>query len=526
MTSCMRGVEMKQNRLRDKFSIFWQNLSVSRKLTLEIVFTALALFISNLMIYAQINSMVGRMDSVYSSNVNINELSEALDNVQDDMYKYLEVRSSDSLSAYYGSEWKYHTLIESLNDIPSDNPIRIFEKNIKNMSNNYLKLTEEAVNQKRSQNVVHYQRAYNKALKYYNFIAGDITELNIQQFKNNSNSYSTLQSALKYLEVISLVILGIVMLTSISIMLLITRNVVNPLSDLANAAKIVGDGNFHVKVSQISSGDEIGIVTRTFNQMVDSLNTYVKQVRESAEKEQEMREYELLMQNHLKEAQLKFLQTQINPHFLFNSLNAGVQLAAIENAEKTSVFLEKMADFFRYNVKKSLEDASIMEEVETVDNYIYILNIRFAGDIKYKHSVDKSLVNYRMPSMILQPIVENAVNHGIRDIEREGEITLAVSEYNDKIKIVISDNGNGMTKEQIDYIMQESIDLSGTNDDKSNNDNSTGVGIKNVISRLKLYYNNEDDLINITSDGLDEGTCVTLLLPKGEESCYVQNTDS
>ena len=83
--------------------------------------------------------------------------------------------------------------------------------------------------------------------------------------------------------------------------------------------------------------------------------------------------------------------------------------------------MKKLADFFRYNVKKGQEDATLGEELEAVDNYIYILNVRFAGDIHFNKDVDESLENVRVPSMILQPVVENAVNHGIRDIEWEGE---------------------------------------------------------------------------------------------------------
>ena len=92
----------------------------------------------------------------------------------------------------------------------------------------------------------------------------------------------------------------------------------------------------------------------------------------------------------------------------------------MEDAEKTSIFVEKMADFFRYNVKKGEEDATLEEELEAVDNYIYILNVRFAGDIHFSKKVECDVENVRVPSMILQPVVENAVNHGIRNIDWEG----------------------------------------------------------------------------------------------------------
>lgn len=514
----------------------WENLPITHKLFLEIALTAAALFASNLLIYAQINRMVVRMDSVYSSNVNLNELSDRLAEVQNYMYKYLEVKDSDSLTAYYKSEQEYRDLLDGLNMKITDNPIQILEKNIRSMSDSYLVITDETVQAKRGLNVEKYKSSYESALRLYQFINDDISVLNGQQFKNNSASYKTLQSALRYLEIISLVILCIVMIISLAVMMMMTRDIVTPLTNLAHTAKLVGQGNFHVKVTPIQSRDELGIVTGTFNQMVDSLDEYVNRIRESAEKEQEMKERELLMANHLKEARLKYLQSQINPHFLFNSLNAGVQLAVMEDAEKTSVFIEKMADFFRYNVKKGSEDATIREEVETVENYIYILNVRFAGDIHYDSQLDEAALDYRIPSMILQPLVENAVNHGIRNIEWQGEIHLKVFDREDRIEIQVEDNGRGMTEEQIKEIMTENH--------MSVSSESTGIGLGNVISRLRLYYGMDygvnrgadqgtgdgvdcdlDPVFRITSNGENQGTAVILTIRKKEAEGHVSDSD-
>ena len=172
--------------------------------------------------------------------------------------------------------------------------------------------------------------------------------------------------------------------------------------------------------------DEVGVVTRSFNQMLESIRQNIEQLKESMERQAQMKERELLMETHLKEAQLKYLQAQINPHFLFNSLNAGAQLAMMGDADNTGIFLEKMADFFRYNVRKMEEDAMLWEEIEAVDNYIYILNVRFAGDITYIKEVDEGIENIRIPSMILQPLVENAVQHGIHDCMETGWISMSI----------------------------------------------------------------------------------------------------
>lgn len=495
----------------------WENLPITRKLFLEITLTAVALFTSNLLIYAQINRMVERMDSVYSSNVNLNELSDCLVDVQNYMYRYLEVKDSDSLTNYYRAEQEYKNLLEGLSVTVSDNPIKILEKNIRYMSENYLLTADETVRAKRGLNVEKYKSSYESCLRLYRFIENEISDLNGKQFKNNSASYQTLRMALKYLEVISLIILVIVMIISLVVIMAMTKDIVNPLTDLAQTAQLVGQGNFHVKVPNVHSKDEFGIVTNTFNQMVDSLDEYMTKVKESAEKEQEMQARELLMQSHLKEAQLKFLQSQINPHFLFNSLNAGVQLAVMEDAEKTSVFIEKMADFFRYNVKKGMQDATIREEVEMVENYIYILNVRFAGDVHYFSEVDKAVENYRIPSMILQPLVENAVSHGIRDIDYQGEIHLIIKDKNSKIEIRVEDNGKGMTPEQISRIYEGGR--------QAENRDSTGIGVGNVISRMRLYYN-IDNIFEIVSCGKNQGTSIILTIPKKEEQEYVSDTGS
>ena len=486
----------------------WNGLTLEKKILFAVTLMILTLFASNIFIYLQINKIASGMDTVYATNVNLSELSEALNSVQEDMRDYVSVKSSDSLENYYRSEQVYQSFLERLNDKPVDLPVKLLEKNIRMMSETYLGITEEAVQAKRGRNVERYKESYDKALRLYKYINTRISELNDQQFKNNSASYETLRSALRYMEVFSSAILIIVMLVGVLVLRILIRDIVTPLTSLARTANLVGQGNFHVKMPDTRSSDEIGIVTRNFNQMVGSLGEYVEKVKESVEKEQALLERELLMENHLKEARLKYLQAQINPHFLFNSLNAGAQLAMMEDAEKTCIFLEKMADFFRYNVKKSLEDATIDDEIEAVENYIYITNVRFAGDIHYSENIDRRVTANKMPSMILQPIVENAVRHGIRDIDWEGKIRLSVEDRGEIIRISVKDNGKGMSPERISEVLAGMA--------REDDSGSTGIGLDNVKSRLELYYQNRD-ILTIISEGENKGTEVILNIPAGKE---------
>lgn len=487
----------------------WKDFSLVSKIVIEVGMIAVLLFAMNMLFYVRINNSMQKMDNVYASNAELTELSQVFEKVQDNMYKYLKVKNSQTLLDYYQNEAKYRNELEKLNEDNINDPVKLLERNIRKMSETYLDCTAETVAAKRGRNVEQYKRKYDDATKLYRYIQSSIDELNNLMFQENSSTYAVLRAVMRYLEISNSVIMIIIVAGGMLLFIQATRNMFVPLSNMAETAQLVGQGNFHVKMHDTDAQDELGTVTKAFNTMVENLDLYMARTKASMEKEQQMMERELLMENHLKEAQLKYLQSQINPHFLFNSLNAGAQLAMMEDAEQTGIFVEKMADFFRYNVKKGQEDATLGEELEAVDNYIYILNVRFAGDIHFSKEVDESLENVRMPSMILQPVVENAVNHGIRDIEWEGKIHLTVTGDADYIRISVKDNGKGMTQEQIEGV------LSGNREHRNEEGDSTGIGMNNVISRLELYYE-ESGLMEINSEGEGKGTEAVIYIPVHE----------
>ena len=137
----------------------WSHLSLEKKILLAVTLMILTLFISNIFIYLQVNKIAGKMDTVYASNVNLSELSEALEHVQKDMGDYVSVKSSDSLESYYKSQQEYQGLLERLNDKTIDKPGKILEKNIRMMSESYLDMTQDAVQAKRGRNVERYREA-------------------------------------------------------------------------------------------------------------------------------------------------------------------------------------------------------------------------------------------------------------------------------------------------------------------------------------------------------------------------------
>lgn len=483
--------------------------SMQTKLSAVMFFVLLFVVGMNLFIFSQINSAVGRIDAVFSSNVTINDLSDMLDQVQDTVYEYLSTKSSQALENYYRYEQDYLKLLDGLNDRNIDSEIKILEKNIGRMSESYLAQTDLTVQAKRGRNVERYKDYYERSEQLYQYINSYIYRLNTLQFRRNSENYKLLLSLIGVLEQAAMGIMIIVFLVGIAVAVLLVRNMVRPLTALSAASHEIAGGNLNIPLLPVVSGDEVGVVTSGFNQMLVGIRENIQKLKDSMEKESRMKERQLSMEAHLKEAQLKFLQAQINPHFLFNSLNAGAQLAMMEDAEQTGIFLERMADFFRYNVRRTGEDATLGEEIESVDNYIYILNVRFAGDITYIKEVDEGIEDVLIPGMILQPLVENAVQHGIHDCMEEGEIRLAVHKEGSLLRITVSDNGAGLSADKIRAI------LAGRTEDDDGR--STGIAIKNVINRLQLYYGREG-LLQITSAGPGLGTQIRIALPLSDET--------
>ena len=287
-----------------------------------------------------------------------------------------------------------------------------------------------------------------------------------------------------------------------------TRNITRPLIQLADAANEIARGNMEVDFPIVETGDEITTVAKACNKMIDSIRVYIQKTKENYERENKLIENELIMKNELKEAQLKYLQAQINPHFLFNSLNAGAQLAMMEGAEKACLFIENMADFFRYNVRKIDKDTTLREELKLVDNYVYILNVRFSGDIHYSKQIDERFLDTVMPSMIIQPLIENAVNHGIREMEGKGRIQVSVYNNDKNVCIKVADNGVGIDPEIADKILR------GESAHSNSERDSAGIGMDNVINRLRRYYNMEHVIdIRRRENG---GTEVILYIQKRE----------
>jgi sensor histidine kinase YesM len=292
----------------------------------------------------------------------------------------------------------------------------------------------------------------------------------------------------------------------------LARTITAPIAGLVHVADQISKGNLDVVPPPILQGDEMGILTKAFRQMLYNLNELMAKNREMAEKDR-----------LVKELEIKALQSQINPHFLFNTLNALSKLALLEGAEKTSDLTVSVSNMMRYNLRKLDMPVTLRDELEHVREYFRIQQARFRDRISYAQEIDESLLDLPIPSLTLQPILENAFVHGIEGLEQGAEIRLSIRRVGAYAVIAVSDNGAGMPEEVRLSLLQFSDGFPAPGQKQGK---STGLGTRNVYRRIQLFYG-EDDLVGIRSNP-GKGTTVTLRIPvtmeRGED--HVSAVDS
>lgn len=465
------------------------------------------IFAASLALYSGTQKKAKQIEQTYTSNSNLMEMQKNLKQMQQAVSVYLNTKDRDSLETYYDCVNQHERLSRNLNDQIVNDENLIMEKNIRNLSEEYLNLLDQAIGAKLGRNIEKYEKSFLAASKIYQYLDAGIYGLNNLQFHSNSTHYQSLMESLEYSESVNIVILMTIGITSVLLLELLTSRFTRPLKQLAITARKVGSGDLEVQIEEPGTKDEVGIVTEEFNRMVSSLRFYIERQKESIELENAMKKKEILMETHLKDTQLKYLQAQIHPHFLFNTLNAGAQLAMMEGANETYTYIHKVSEFFRYNIRKGKEITTLRDEVELVENYVYILNVRFSNEIRLLCQIEEAAWGCRIPRMILQPIVENCIRHGYQNKDGEKRIDLQAGREENCYCISIRDYGCGMTKKQIKEIKERDLQQVVLEKEAAH-----GIGLDNVIGRLKMFTEAED-VIEITSGGTDMGTEVVIFLP-------------
>lgn len=269
---------------------------------------------------------------------------------------------------------------------------------------------------------------------------------------------------------------------------IIAKDISRPIRQLQEAMLQVEQGNMDITVRSESAAQEVISLSNSFEAMVRRIKRLLEQVSAN--------------QRKLRKSELKVLQAQINPHFLYNTLDTIIWLGEKEEHERVVLMTSALAKYFRLSLSKGEDIIPIRSEIEHVKNYLIIQKIRYDNKLKYEFDIDPDIAFYYTVKLTLQPLVENALYHGIKDRDAGGTIRVSGKVINGNICFVVEDDGTGMTPEQVDNIFKNSVSKSVT---------TGGVAIKNVQERLQIYFGKEYGL-RYESE-LGKGTKVHVCIP-------------
>ncbi len=277
------------------------------------------------------------------------------------------------------------------------------------------------------------------------------------------------------------------------------REIIIPINNLMKKMKNVEKGNFDEAI-EIKSSNELYQLGESFNRMVRQVKFLIVE-RDLKERQRN-------------QAEIEVLQSQINPHFLSNTLNSIRLMAMIAKTDSIKNMTDALIKLLQASFAKKGKFITVAEELENLDSYLHIMKVRFGDKFDTFFEIEEELKRYSVLRLILQPIVENSILHGVSELEKKGAITVKGYIKEHKVYFEIEDNGVGMTPEQIERLLEE---------DKSNSKGFSSIGIKNVDQRIKLNHGNEFGLLIESKP--EVYTKITIKLPamiKNEgESSYV-----
>lgn len=291
---------------------------------------------------------------------------------------------------------------------------------------------------------------------------------------------------------IYLLVAMILFAVALALAYLLSSEITKPIKALEKSMKEVEKGNFAHAALEVKEENEIGRLSRNFNMMTNEIQNLMEQ---SAREQRAKRKYEL-----------KALQAQINPHFLYNTLDSIIWMAEWGKNQEVVKMTSSLARLLRRSISNEQEVVTVAEEVEYTKDYLTIQKMRYKDKLEYEISVDPEIYQEEIVKLVLQPLVENAIYHGIKYKEGKGLVRILGFKEGDCIILRVEDDGKGMDEDTLTHIFEKHV-----RDTKSN-----GVGLKNVNERIQLYYGAEYGLIYESE--LGRGTTATIVLPAREEA--------
>ncbi|MCM3728055.1 sensor histidine kinase [Neobacillus cucumis] len=296
-----------------------------------------------------------------------------------------------------------------------------------------------------------------------------------------------------YIKYVTLIVILVLTAVAVLIANFFSKYITNPVSALVSQTKQINEDNLNLSFNH-NGPREIEILNTALEDLMVRINTLLEQIR--------------LEQDQKRQLEFSVLHAQINPHFLYNTLYSIKGLADMGMNKEASSMITALSNFFRISISRGKEIINLEEELAHIENYLIIQEMRYGDDFSYVINMDSTLLNYKIVKLTLQPLIENAIYHGVKQKRGKGEIVVNGYVENGNICIEVIDNGSGMNRHNLNEIREELAN-------KRSNSSIIGIGLRSVHERIKMHFGDEYGLTIESEEGTGTRSKVMIPMTKG-----------
>lgn len=453
--------------------------------------------------YILLNSFNNRYEMEIEQYSEIIELKKDVQLCDKRMIEFLKTGNRTSLAELNDMYEIITDRIKKLYDISEDEEARYLLKSINISFEAYYSECGNTAYLYSTNNGGYFESADDAAL-----ILGYLEDYSDELLEYTLNMSIRTQKTVEERQKLSTYINFVITALSITLMLVISlyiyRNMTRPINILYEQAVEIASGNLEVKPNNIRAANDIGVLAETFDQMCESIRNKIQAENAKMDAEKKLileQKKNIEVEKLLEETRFMALQSQTNPHFLFNTLNSINRTIMFGRNEQAMMMLDSLAELLRYNLTDANIPTELIQELKITEKYLNIQKLRFSDRIKVGGKIDKTLLNsVSLPKFSLQPLVENAIIHGLEPKTDGGTIIIDIRRRGEYCLIRIADNGMGMDRKRLLQIRDVNT--------------SKRIGVRNTCQRIRYYTGIEDSFRIYSKEGT--GTIVAIRLPIGK----------
>lgn len=483
----------------------WLTISIKKKIGIFAAMVILIMALSATFSICIMNFSLGGFNTILNDNSRCHDFQEALDLEIESFADYIRDATPDTRDQYVLSCVRTERCLRSLPfdyaRIGTERYARTWS--ILNGYETYQAYRDElAETQVRESDFVERLYRVYKMQEYLQTYARRLVQVTLKEGNDSYQEKVPVFYNMPYLILaISAVFMGFVMfLTKI-----LSNALVSPAVLLAQCARKIAKNDFTGEDPSVENRDEMGELVRAFNKMKRSTKGYIDTLKENHRMSELLHREEIErveMEKQLSGARLELLKSQINPHFLFNTLNMIACMAKLEEAVTTERMISSMSSLFRYNLKTSEQIVTLARELKVVQDYMYIQQMRFGSRILYSCDLKVDAEQAMIPAFTLQPVVENAMVHGLSKKEQGGRVHVRIWEQGNRLVISVADTGLGMSEERLAEVTEAM---------KERRTSRIGIGLGNIYKRIHMMYKQGEFRI-VSIEG--RGTVIQMFIPQ------------